>query len=371
MCMSARSRSLEERIAEEIRRTGPMPFSRFMELALYDADEGYYAAGRARIGRNGDFFTNVSIGPLFGALLAGQILELREMLGNPDGFLLVEQGANDGRLAKDVLDGLRAAGCGDTPYWIVEPFENRRTEQSRTLQGENVRWVSSPDELPQGSGVLFSNELFDALPFDIAESNGSRWHLKAVEERGSGFVFVDGPPLDHFPKRPAGFRLEIRRGQTGILQSLANRLTRGFLLVIDYGFERDELLAPHRAGGTLACYKDHRRDDTPLENPGRKDITAHVDFTALREAALREGWKTAGMVDQHRFMVGAAESLLKSLDGRVPDAASAKILRQWRTLMHPSTMGTQFRAALFSKGVDCPFGQPSGFRYARSAGREA
>lgn len=370
MCMSARSRSLEERIAEEIRRNGPILFSRFMELALYDPDGGYYAAGRARIGRSGDFFTNVSVGPLFGALLARQVLELRGMLGNPDRFLVVEQGANDGQLAKDVLDGLRAAGCGDIPYWIVEPFKNRRTEQSLTLQGENVRWVASPDELPQGSGVHLSNELFDALPFDIAESNGFRWHLMAVEERGDGFGFVDGPPVDHLPGRPAGFRFEVRRDQKGLLRSLANRLTRGFLLIIDYGFERDELLAPHRSGGTLACYKAHRRDDAPLENPGRKDITAHVDFTTLREEAVSVGWRAEAMLDQHRFMVGAAESLLKSLDGRLPDAASAKILQQWRTLMHPSTMGTQFRAALFSNGVDCPAGRPSGFRYARKSDRE-
>ena len=366
MCMSARSRSLEERIAEEIRRAGPMLFSRFMEVALYDPEVGYYAAGRARIGRSGDFFTNVSVGPLFGAILAGQILELRAMLGNPDDFFIVEQGANDGRLAKDVIHALQAAGCGEIPYWIVEPFENRRSEQSRTLYGENVCWISSPEELPEGSGVHFSNELFDALPFDIAESDGSKWHLKAVEEHGSTFRFMAGPAVDRLPVRPAGFCLEIRRGQAELFRALAGRFTQGFLLMIDYGFERHELLAPHRAGGTLACYKHHQRDDNPLEDPGGKDITAHVDFTTLREEAAAGGWTIVGSLDQHRFMVGAAESLLKSLDGRVPDTASAKILRQWRTLMHPATMGTQFRAALFSKGVDCPEGRPSGFRYARA-----
>jgi SAM-dependent MidA family methyltransferase len=342
-----------------------MPFSRFMDLALYDPHEGYYTSGRAAVGREGDFFTSVSIGPVFGAVLAGQFLEMWEVLGRPPEFRLVEQGANDGRLSCDILKALSETPLAGVPLTIIEPASILREKQAATLAGFDVQWVESPENLDTFDGVHFSNELFDALPFDILEARAGAWHELQVHADEAGFCFKASPhPIQtDLPPRSDGYRAELRRHQRGLLENLSARLRRGFLLAIDYGMPRSELLAPHRSGGTLACYTQHRRDEAPLENPGEKDITAHVDFTALAQDATACGLALEGYTDQHHFLVGAATGLLKSLDGAAPTPATLKILRSLRTLLHPETMGTQFKAILFSKNT--PLAKPlSGFQHA-------
>jgi SAM-dependent MidA family methyltransferase len=363
--MSARLPSLSDRIRQEIETQGPLPFSRFMDLALYDPHEGYYTSGRAAVGREGDFFTSVSIGPVFGAVLAGQFLEMWEVLGRPPEFRLVEQGANDGRLSCDILKALSETPLAGVPLTIIEPASILREKQAATLAGFYVQWVESPENLDTFDGVHFSNELFDALPFDILEARAGAWHELQVHADKAGFCFKASPqPIQtDLPPRPDGYRTELRRHQSGLLDSLSARLRRGFLLAIDYGMPRSELLAPHRSGGTLACYAQHRRDEAPLENPGEKDITAHVDFSALAQDAAACGLALEGYTDQHHFLVGASTGLLKSLDGAAPTPATLKILRSLRTLLHPESMGTQFKAILFSKKA--PLAKPlSGFQHA-------
>ena len=351
--MSARSPNLSGRIREEIETLGPMPFSRFMELVLYDPLEGYYTSGRAGVGREGDFFTNVSIGPVFGTVLAGQFLEMWEALGRPPEFHLVEQGANDGRLSSDILKALSETPLAGVPLTIIEPASILREKQATTLAGFDVHWVESPKNLDTFDGVHFSNELFDALPFDILEARAGAWHELQVHANEDGFFFKASPhPIQtHLPPRPEGYRTELRRHQRALLKTLSARLRRGFLLAIDYGMPRSELLAPHRSGGTLACYSQHRRDENPLKMLGDKDITAHVDFTALAQDAAACGLSLEGYTDQHRFLVGASTGLLKSLDGTSPTPSTLKIFRTLRTLLHPETMGTQFKAILFSKNT--------------------
>ena len=370
MSMSARSPNLSDRIRQEIETLGPLPFSRFMDLALYDPLEGYYASGRAAVGREGDFFTSVSIGPVFGAVLAGQFLEMWEALGRPPEFRLVEQGANDGRLSSDILKALSETPLAGVPLTIIEPASILREKQTATLAGCDVQWVERPEDLPPFEGVHFSNELFDALPFDILEARDGAWHELQVHADEAGFSFQPAPyPIQSIdlPPRPDDYRTELRRHQRDLIETLSSRLRRGFLLAIDYGMPRAELLAPHRSGGTLACYAQHRRDDAPLENPGQKDITAHVDFTALAQDAAACGLTLEGYTDQHHFLVGASTGLLKSLDGAAPTPSTLKILRSLRTLLHPETMGTQFKAILFSKKV--PLAKPiSGFQHAGDCG---
>ena len=185
MFMSARSPGLRDRLASEIGLQGPMRFSRFMELALYDPAEGYYASGKAVVGRDGDFFTNISLGPVFGEILATQFLEMWEILGRPGDFTLVEQGANDGRLAADVLDGLAGTPLAESRLIIIEPFAPLREKQQARLAGRRVEWVEAPEHLPNFTGVHFSNELFDALPFEIVKYRAGRWELQRVQ-------FLDG-----------------------------------------------------------------------------------------------------------------------------------------------------------------------------------
>jgi len=370
MSMSARLPSLSDRIRLEIETLGSLPFSRFMDLALYDPLEGYYTSGRAAVGREGDFFTSVSIGPVFGAVLAGQFLEMWEALGRPSEFRLVEQGANDGRLSSDILKALSETPLARVPLTIIEPASILRQKQTATLAGCDVRWVERSEDLPPFEGVHFSNELFDALPFDILEAHAGAWHEMQVHADEAGFSFKPAPhPIQNIdlPPRPDGYRTELRRHQRDLIETLSARLRRGFLLAIDYGMPCAELLAPHRSGGTLACYARHRRDEAPLENPGQKDITAHVDFTALARDAAGCGFALEGYTDQHHFLVGAASGLLKSLDGPAPTSSTLKILRSLRTLLHPETMGTQFKSILFSKKA--PLAKPlSGFQHAGECG---
>ena len=364
MCMSARSPGLRDRLAAEIGLHGPMRFSRLMELALYDPAEGYYASGKAGVGRDGDFFTNISLGPVFGEILAAQFLELWETLGRPVDFTLVEQGANDGRLAEDILNGLASTPLADCRLILIEPFAPLREKQQARLAGRRVEWVEAPEALPHFTGVHFSNELFDALPFDIIKSRAGRWELQRVQFLDAAFRLESAEVLDlAWPAPSEDFVSEVRTGQRELLAAISSRLQRGFLLAIDYGMTREELLAPHRSNGTLACYAAHQRDDDPFESIGEKDITAHVDFTSLAEDLRACGLEPTGYTDQHHFLVGAAERLLLSLDGQPPTADTLKKLRSLRTLLHPETMGVQFKVLLASKGVSAP--TISGFRHAR------
>ena len=347
-----------------------MRFSRFMELALYDSLDGYYASERLKVGREGDFFTNVSVGPVFGEILAGQFLEMWSILGEPKDFTIVEQGANDGQLAKDVITALSGTPLESTHWIIVEPLESLQKKQSHLLADAHVSWVPSPDCLPPFYGVHFSNELFDALPLDIIEAHDGKWRELLVDSQGGDFVFnpqenfIVGTPL---PPRPDGFLTECRRGQKELLQGVSTAMQKGFLLAIDYGMTGEDFLADHRSQGTLACYSKHCRDANPLAHPGEKDITAHVDFSALSRDASEVGLSLCGYTDQHHFLVGAATNLLQSMDGKTPSPVMLKKLRSLRMLLHPETMGSQFKVILFSK--DAPESkQPSGFLHAKDPG---
>ena len=373
--MSGKLPGLEARLAAEIADSGPMPFVRFMERALYDPEAGYYAAGRSAIGRHGDFFTNVSIGPVFGEILAGQFVEMWQALGEPAGFALVEQGAGDGQLARDILDALVSTPLDGVPLFIVEPSAVLQAAQAAKLTGRNVSWADDAAALPPLCGVHYSNELFDAFPVHLVRSTGDRWAELHVENGQHGFAWREMPASGElaeivatFPARPKGFTAEVCLSHRPLLRALSGKITRGFLLAVDYGMTRESLLAEHRADGTLACYHSHRRDSDPLESPGEKDITAHVDFSLLARDAAAAGWEFGSLTDQHHFLVGAATSLLLAMDGATPDAAGRKKLRSLRMLLHPETMGRQFHAILFSKGITGV--KLSGFQHAGKSGLE-
>lgn len=340
-----------------------------MELALYSEFGGYYSGGGARVGKDGDFFTSVSVGPLFGRLLAGQFLEMHRILGSPRDFTIVEQGANDGRFAADVLAALEGTELGDVRLVLVEPVEALRDRQAQTLRGRRVEWVSSPQALGSFCGVHFSNELLDALPFEILRCSGGEWHALNVVEGEGGFLFEQSPEVfagNRLPARPDGFLAEVRPAQESLLRSVSEKLQRGFFLAIDYGMSRRELLAPHRIKGSFACYSNHRRDSSPLEAPGSKDITAHVDFSTLARCAVALGLELRGFTDQHHFLVGASAGLLAGLDGAQPGTDDAKMLRSLKTLMHPESMGAQFKVLLLTRNApELPV--LSGFQFAREA----
>ena len=374
--MCAKSLALYK-ILTEIAAKGPLTFARFMDLALYDRSAGYYASGRAKIGRSGDFFTNVSVGPIFGEILASQFREMWCRLGRPAQFALVEQGASDGGLAVDILSAIGGDMLQAVEYWIIEPFPVLRSLQERSLAPlrTKVHWVEDLGELPAFDGIHFSNELVDALPFHLIRSSGDQWKelcVAAIDDRLVLQVGEPGPPLADrlkgLPRRAEGTIAELRPLACDWIHALAKKMNSGFVLIIDYGFTREELLAPHRTEGTYCCYRAHRRDTRPLDDPGEKDISAHVDFTTLAESAVDAGFRIEGFTDQHHYVVGASQNLLRTLD-HPPDAASQKSLRALNTLLHPESMGTQFHYLALSKGID-PASGLSSFRFAQDPQRQ-
>lgn len=370
--MCGKSPGLEARLAAEILSRGPMPFDWFMERALYEPDVGYYAASSQRVGRRGDFITNVSLGPVFGKVLAGQIVEMWKGLGCPADFVLCEQGANDGCLAADILRGLEGTPLSGVRLILIEPVPALRSVQQAKLSGANVRWVASPDELQESCGVHYSNELLDALPVHVLRSHGEGWNELAVAFEHGRFVWSEGPLSDDvrsiagaFPVRPRGFTIEVCTRYHDLMRRVGDRIQRGYFLAIDYGLTTGELLAEHRREGTLRCYSRHRQDARPLESVGQKDITAHVNYSLLVQAALASGWELGGFADQHHFLVGAATKMLLDLDGH-PNPAQ---LRPLTALLHPENMGRQFQAILFSRGIPPP--RLSGFQHARPSDLDA
>ena len=347
-----------------------------MSEALYHPRHGYYTSGRAVIGRKGDFFTNVSVGPLFGRLLARQFAEIWQRLGEPAQFTIVEQGAHGGDFAGDVLGGLRefAPACfAAATYRIVEPGAALREAQAAKLAalGGKVRWVASLAELEPFSGVHFSNELIDALPIHAVRWTGEAWRERHVGLHGDRFVFTDGPltsellraHLAQLPPVPPGYETEVNLAALDWIAELGGRLERGCVLAIDYGFPRAEYYRADRIGGTLTGYAHHRREGDVLASPGEIDLTAHVDFTSLAEHAARCGLRLAGFTDQHHFMVGLGR--LHFPDGIAP---AAQEMRAFKTLMHPALMGLSFKVLCVEKGLADP-APLAGFHFASTPPR--
>ena len=348
-----------------------------MELALYHPEHGYYASGRARIGRRGDFFTNVSVGPLFGRLLARQFTEMWGRLGTPDEFTIIEQGVHGGDFAADALGGLRemAPECfRAVRYRIVEPFESVAGRQRARLKefGGKVEWSRELAEVRAEAAVHFSNELVDAFPVHRVRWRSHGWIEQVVVENDGRFEFADGPPVEgalaaacaELPRDlPDGFTTEVNLAARTWIGEAASCFQRGYVLLVDYGHPRDEYYAPFRSGGTLSAYAAHRREPDPLARPGALDLTAHVDFDALIDAASGARLRLAGFTDQHHFMVGLGAAHFEG-------GANAGERRAFQVLMHPSFMGTAFKVAAFSKGLadSAPL---AGFQFARRTQRAA
>lgn len=368
--------TLRRRIAEQ----GPLGFDEFMQEALYAPDGGFYTAGGPRTGRAGHFFTSVSVGPVFGKLLAAQVAEMWDLLGRPAAFRLVEQGADDGQLMADVLQALeeRRADCAAAAEaLIVEPLDVPRARQRATLARwtSRVRHVAHERELPPFTGVFFANELLDAFPCRLLVREDGPWREQLVAADGAGFDFVEAAPRDPAsldavrdwpPPEPGGRLLtEWAPGVAPWVRTLAGKLERGWILLADYGHTNAERLAAARAGGSLAAYRDHQRVDNPLTDPGAQDITAHVDFDAVAGAATAAGLQVAGFTDQHHALAALAAEVFPGMAASPLTAGAAREMRGLRQLLHPETMGRAFKFLGLARGVDAPLAM---FRFARPAG---
>ncbi len=330
-----------------------------MEQALYHPEHGYYASGKAAIGRSGDFYTNVSVGPLFGALLAVQFREMWERMERPDSFSIVEQGANDGQFARDVLEAAQRLAPDffkAVRYVLVEPFDVMKRRQEEMLR-PFARRVSWRSEIAPFSGIHFSNELLDAMPVHLLVFRSGAWREKCVDWNEEAFLFVECPITDEKLLRyaemlgpfPEGSQVEANLDALAWIELVSANLERGYILFIDYGN------AGATGQGTLACYKSHRRTEDPLCFPGDLDITARVDFSALARHAARLGLAIKGYADQQHFLTGLAA-------GGLPDVGKDRPFLAFNQLTHPNLMGAQFKALCASKGVE---GALCGFAFGR------
>jgi SAM-dependent MidA family methyltransferase len=353
---------LIELIREEIRWDGPISFARFMQQALYHPDHGFYASGRARLGRAGDYFTNVSVGSAFGQLLALQFAEAWKILGRPKNFVIVEQGAHEGEFARDVLNRLSSENSelfGALRYRIIEPSDVLRQRQMEALSayGDKVEWVHSLEKLKPFEGIHFSNELIDAFPVYLIEraENPPRWVERRVGLTGSELAFVaqeiTNPDLlarvKELPARGGLYETEVNLEAPRWIRELSPQLRRGFVIAVDYGLSRDDYYAENRTSGTLQVRRDNRLVDSPLKSIGESDLTSHVDWTSLIEEAEHAGFAMEGLIDQHHFLTGILAEHSDFLG-----KASAKIRRQLQTLLHPEMLGRTFQVLVMSRGVE-------------------
>jgi SAM-dependent MidA family methyltransferase len=335
-------------IRREIEKRGPISFAWFMQQALYHPQHGYYSSGRCAIGRKGDYFTNVSVGPLFGQLLSAQFAEIWEQLGKPDNFDIVEQGAHNGQFAFDVLQAAqkRAPEFFEAlRYRIVEPFPVLRERQRRTLQafGDKIQWSAS---LQPFVGVHFSNELLDAMPLRLISSGME----KSVGFDGEKFVFVERPVDDE------GKFDEIALDW---IEQVAVNLQRGYVIAIDYGRSENDFQ------GNIQVRAQHRYLDSPFEEIGHADITMHVHWPSVAERAQAKGLRIAGFTDQHHFLTGIVSELGRGGSPEPPLLDSPKTKRALQTLLHPEMLGRAFQVLALAKNVDPHAPRLAGFKFAR------
>jgi len=359
---SAHSERLATLIREAITAAGGViGFDRFMELALYAPGLGYYSAGSRKFGEAGDFVTAPELSSLFSHCLARQCSEILGGLGGGD---ILEFGAGSGVMAADILTELERLQRLPAHYYILELSADLRARQQETIQSktpqlsERVVWL---DGLPTDGfrGVVLANEVLDAMPvLRFRIRNGKPRELFVVLE-GEGFALREGDPeqplhtaleklLQQIPL-PDDYESEINLRAEDWVRSLGDFLTEGVAILIDYGFPRSEFYHPQRSRGTLMCHYRHRAHDDALILPGLQDITAHVDFTAIAEAALEAGLAVRGYTTQADFLIanGLAESLNEAQgDVRRQLTLSAQIKR----LTMPGEMGELFKVMALSRG---------------------
>jgi SAM-dependent MidA family methyltransferase len=371
--------ALAARIHAEIERDGPITFARFMALALYDPVGGYYRAETARPGREGDFLTAPETHPIFGATLAHAFIEVWERLDRPEPFVLREYGAGTGTLALTVLAGLNAAGSPLAGRLRYEPVE----VEPRRLEAIAVRFAAAGrsralfDAGPRArtiQGVVFANEVLDALPTHRVVGRKGGLREVFVGSREQRFIDVEGDPstpalADRLGAEGIaladGQRAEVCLAVDSWLSTAAAGLERGVLLLIDYGYPAAELYDPlRRGGGTLRAYLRQRVHDDPYRHVGRQDLTAHVDVSAVERAADAAGLSRLGTTTQAEFLVGLGiEERLRAVQAD-PATSLEDYLALRSSLMRLLDPGAMGRFAVMGFGRDWPDGpQLAGFGY--------
>jgi SAM-dependent MidA family methyltransferase len=357
---------LRQKIEQEIRERGPMPFSRYMELCLYDPELGYYSRNAEQFGKAGDFYTSSDVHKVFGRLLARQFDEMWRALGSPEQIELIELGPGRGLFAQDVLDWsekkfpefFRASH-----YVLVESSPALRQRIRETLgrhieSGKaEIALFDSLDDASPLTSIVFANEFFDALPVEILSAKGSL----RIDARDGRFVedwahpspeeleFLDCYSIHPEPEE----RVEAPLTAQQYMNRIAASFQRGFFIAIDYGYTREEQLAG-RHRDTLKAIRRHSISTDPYEAPGEQDITADVNFTALAAAAEKHGMQTQKLVTQSQFLMGIGEAnqFADAFEDCHLPQERAKVALQLKHLVTPAGMGESFHVLIASKGVE-------------------
>ena len=378
--------TLRQKIEQEIRERGPIPFSRYMELCLYDPELGYYSRNAEQFGKAGDFYTSSDVHAVFGRLMARQFEEMWRVLGSPEQIEILELGPGRGLFAQDVLDWSEKKFPGffrALHYSLAESSPALRERLQATLHQhfrsgkallQQRRKLRSCEEsfgtasaVPDRGAlqralahdvplIVFANEFFDALPVEVLSPRGE---LRISESNGR-FLETWQPAsaealefLDRYSVHPeAGERIEAPLLAQRYLSQIAATVTRGFIIAIDYGYTRQELLTG-RHRGTIAAYRKHSASANPYEAPGEQDITAHVNFTALAYAAERNGMQVQPVLTQSQFLMGIGEQnqFADAFEECQLPQERAKVALQLKHLVTPSGMGESFHVLVASKNV--------------------
>lgn len=357
--------SIQALIAKE---GGWINFAQLMDAALYTPGLGYYSGGAKKFGFDGDFVTASEISPLFSQTLARQarqvLIALKE--ANIDGDIL-ELGAGTGRFAKDLLLEMAKLEQLPTRYMILEVSAHLREVQQSSLKAalpnelmSRVVWL---DALPEHfDGLIFANEVLDALPVHIVKKTADGLAEMGVVSEDAGLAWQEKPAslssLKGFVAEidlVDGYTTEVCLAASGLVASLAGILQSGMLLMIDYGFSRDEYYHPQRNQGTLMCHYRHRAHGDPLIYLGLQDITAHVDFTRIAEAGVTNDLELVGFVTQAQFLINAGITELLASISAEDSASYLPLVASAQKLLSPAEMGDLFKVIAFEKNLDIPF----------------
>ena len=369
---AAHSRKVAEHIAEVLAKEDDwIPFSRYMELALYAPKLGYYAAGSRKFGAEGDFVTAPEISPMFAKCFA---LQSRQVLRQTGGHIL-ELGPGSGALAADLFGELKAQGAMPSKYLLLEVSPDLRDRQRKRLAErfpqdfDRFVWL---DQLPDRiRGVVIANEVLDVVPFNLVHRTGGEVLERGVVVSEAGFAWDDQPMPEGDLKRRANaimplgdyaYLTEVGLAAEGLVRTIASKLDAGVAFFVDYGFPEREFYHPQRSMGTLRCHYRHRFHGDPFFMPGLQDITAHVDFTAMARAAEHGGADILGYTTQAYFLISCGLAVLVSEGDPSMTLSRLKATSAVHRLISPAEMGELFKVLAFGKGVEAPL---LGFQSAR------
>ena len=365
--------SLERKIIERIHKEGPITFESFMDMALYDPEFGYYVSRGLRIGREGDFYTSSHLHPVFGAMVGKQIREMWEIMGSPEDFTVIEMGAGEGYVCRDMLDYLERASRDDDGvsddfyqtlrYLIVERNELQRLRQQERLIAytDKVTWASDIREAGKISGCIFSNELLDAFPVHLVRMEDQLREIYVghngtdfAEQTGdlssdtiAEYFRVAGIPLEQ------GYTTELNIRIRDWLFDIDAVLENGFVFTVDYGHPEEEYYSEDRNRGTLLCYHNHEFNEDPYKNIGDQDITSHVNFSSVKRWGEEAGLRALGYCSQGSFLLAMGiDQEIAKLAGTSDDYLFE--VSRIKKLFLPQGMGESHRVLIQYRGIGLP-----------------